>query len=102
MQFTQAQENISQVVKDAQSGSRKVRITFKPDAYSDINYLLGMDRSGIITMKAGDRMTLMAVMGSGNWEHDENRTLEVTFTDEFDGEWFISRMRRALDKIEVV
>ena len=101
MQFTQAQENITQVVKAAQDGSRKVRVTFKQDAYGDISYLLGMDRSRIITMKAGDRMTLMAVMGSGSWERDENRTLEVTFTDEFDAEWFISRMRRALDKIEV-
>jgi len=102
MQFTQAQENISEVVKAAESGSRKVNITFKQDAQSDINYLLGMDRSKIITMKAGDRLTLMAVTQSGSWERDENRTLEVTFTEEFDSDWFIGRMRRALEKIEVV
>jgi hypothetical protein len=99
--FTQAQENINQVVKDAQAGSRKVRVTFKPDATSDLNYLLGMDRSGIITLKGGDRLTMMAVMQSGRWEHDENRTLEVAFTDDFDADWFIGRMRRALDQIEV-
>ena len=63
--------------------------------------MLGMDRNGIISLKTGDRMTMMAVMGSGNWEHDENRTLEVTLTDDFDADWFISRMRRALDRIEV-
>ena len=99
--FTQAQENITQVVKDAQAGSRKVRCTFKQDAYSDISYLLGMDRSGIIALKTGDRMVMMAVMGSGNWEHDENRTLEVTLTDDFDSDWFVGRMRRALEQIEV-
>lgn len=99
--FTQAQENITQIIKDAQAGSRKVRCTFKQDACSDTSYLLGMDRSGIISLETGDRLVMMAVMQSGNWEHDENRTLEVTLTDDFDADWFVSRMRRALDKIEV-
>ena len=93
---------IKEAVKTACTGARKVRITFKRSATGDINYLLGMKRAGIVEFAHGDEVVLMAVEMSGDWEHDENRVLVVTLTDTFDDEWFVGRMWRALDAIEVV
>jgi len=91
--------NIAETVKAALKGSRKLRITFKKGAESaDVNYLLGMERGGIIAFQNPmDKMVMMAVAQSGDWDGDQNRTTVLTLTDSFDAEWFIGRMRRPLE-----
>ena len=98
-----ATQNIGEVVKTAESGSRKVRITFKKSAEkTDVYYLLGMKRNGIIAFQNPmDEAVMMAVAQSGDWEFDDNRTLTLTLTETFDADWFIGRMRRCLENIEI-
>lgn len=96
--------NITDAVQEAKNGSHKVRITFEKSAEkTDVYYLLGMKRNGIIAFQNPmDEAVMMAVAQSGDWEHDDNRTLTLTLTETFDAEWFIGRMRRCLENIEVV
>lgn len=85
------------------SRSRKIRLTFKREAIGDVPYLLGMERGGIVSITASDKMVLMAVISSRNWDRDANRTVLVTLTETFDQEWFTGRMNaRAIEKIEAV
>lgn len=95
--------NITDTVQEALNGSRKVRITFKPSAEkADVTYLLGMKRNGIIAFQNPmDEAVMMAVAQSGDWEHDDNLTLTITLTETFDADWFIGRMRRCLENIEI-
>jgi len=93
---------ITQAVRTALGGSRKVKITFKREATIEVNYLLVMARSGIIQLNNGDEMTFMAVSQSKDWGGDRNRTTTLTLTDQFDENWFVGRMDHALEKIEAV
>ncbi len=96
---------ITQAVRAALAGSRKVEITFKREAKTEVAYLLGMERSGIIKLdgnNGNDKVNLMCVPGSGDWGHDSIRTTTLTLTDQFDENWFVSRLERALEKIEAV
>ena len=97
---------ILEAVRAALSGSKKVKITFKPTAeQGEVAYLLGMERTGIIKLDGNngqDRFILECVMSTGDWGHDNNRTIIVILTDQFDGDWFASRLDRALESIEGV
>ena len=96
---------ITQAVQVALGGSRKVKITFRREAKTEVAYLLGMERSGIIKLdgnNGNDKMNLMCVPASGDWGHDSVRTTTLTLTDQFDESWFVDRLERALEKIEVV
>lgn len=93
---------ITQAVRTAFDGSRKVRITFMQEAVIEVSYLLGMARSGIVQLNNGAEMTLMAVSQSKDWGDDQNRTTTLILTDRFDENWFVERMYDALEKIEAV
>lgn len=93
---------ITQAVQEALKGSRKVKITFKRNAISDINYLLGMANSGIISLNNADAQVLAIVVRTRNWSVDSNRIVLVTLTAKFDEQWFVQRLWRALEKIETV
>jgi hypothetical protein len=91
---------IKEAVQKALQGSRKVKITFRRDALSEVSYLLGMKNSGIISLNIGDEHVLALALRTLDWGVDSNRTLIVTLTGKFDEDWFTGRMRRALEKIE--
>lgn len=96
---------ITEAVRMALGGSRKVKIAFKREATREVAYLLGMEHSGIIELdgnNGNDKINLMCVPGSGDWGDDSIRTTTVTLTDRFDEKWFVDRLDRALEKIEAV
>jgi len=94
---------MTSVIQEALQGSREVLITFKRDAIGEISYFIGMVQEGIVEPKHPmDFITLMAVSQSGDWSHDSNRTLDIILTSSFEEEWFVSRMERALESIEVI
>lgn len=98
-------EQILQAITAARygtNGTKRMRLTFKRDALTDVSYLLGMVNGKIIEITSGDQLILTAVLQSRSWDRDQNRTVVVTMTDTFDAEWFTERMRRALEKIEAV
>lgn len=93
---------LAEAIQQAQQGSGKVEVIFKREAIGDLNYLFGMVRNGIIELDPGDEMALMAVAQTGDWEGDHNRTVTITLTNKFDEEWFVGRMRRAVESISAV
>lgn len=93
---------ITQAVQTTLTGSRKVRITFKRDAIGDITHLLAMNKNHVVALDQMDALVLQTVVQTRKWDVDSNRTVVVTLTDKFDEEWFVGRLWRALDKIEVI
>lgn len=93
-------ETILDTIQAALRGSRKIRMTFKQRSISDIAYLLAMNGK-IIKLSTGDEMALLAVRMTNDWGADRNRTITITLTDNFDENWFVGRMERAVDKIVV-
>ena len=80
----------------------KVRITFKPNAFSEVAYLVMM-KDKIITMDDPTFTGLYAVGISGQWDRI-SRTCEVTinFNRGSLEEWFAPRLGRGVEKLEVV
>lgn len=92
----------AEAILQAQQGSSKVKVTFKREATGDLNYLFGMVRNGVVELDPSDEMVLMAVAQTGDWGGDHNRTVIITLTDQFDEEWFVGRMQRAVESISAV
>lgn len=102
--MTTTANTILDVLRAAQQGSRKVRVTFNKGAISELVYLRGMINSNIISIDLSDWAVLLAVMESRDWEYDDNRTTTITLTPGYDDggeDWFFGRMRRAIEKIEL-
>lgn len=93
---------IAQAIQIVLQGSRKVKITFKRDAISDVSYLLGMKSGCVIELVEMDAKVLEVAVQTRNWGLDSNRIVVVTLTNKFDEKWFVQRLWRALEKIEVV
>ncbi|MBT4722671.1 hypothetical protein HN958_01940 [Candidatus Falkowbacteria bacterium] len=49
-----------------------------------------------------DELIILAIVASQQWDGDNNRTVTITLTDEFDITQFANRFQHALEKIEVV
>jgi len=86
-----------EAIKQALAGERKLRITFKEQAMVDLNYLFGMENSGIVIVDPSDKVVLDTVLATGDWEFDANRTMTVTLTETFDESWFLDRMERSVE-----
>lgn len=83
----------------------RVRLTFKQEAARDITFIMRMERDGVLVLSDNDREFLTAVSKTGDWEGDQNRTVEVTLTDRitFKLDWFCGRaMTNVLENIEAV
>jgi|APSaa5957512622_1039677.scaffolds.fasta_scaffold11997_3 hypothetical protein len=95
-------DQILTATQTAIKGSRKVRITFIPEGIGYVSYLqvfatnLGMIELG------EDELIILAIVASQQWDGDNNRTVTITLTDEFDITQFANRFQHALEKIEVV
>ncbi len=96
-------EQITSAIHQALQGMHKVRVTFKRGAgVLDTASLLHMVDGGSISLTESGYMVLFAVVLSGKWCGDRNRTYEVTLTSQFDENRFVNKMSSALEKIEVV
>lgn len=96
-------EQITSAIRRALQGTRKARVTFKREAgVLATASLLHMVDGGSISLTESGYMVLFAVVLSGKWCGDRNRTYEVTLTSTFDENRFVNKMSSALEKIEVV
>ena len=96
-------QEIRQALQIALAGSRKIKIVFKKEAIGgEVAYLLGMMNAGIINLDIRDAMNLSVTNASRKWVPDNNRAVVVMLTDQFDENWFVERMYRALEKIEIL
>lgn len=80
-----------------QNSSRKVRVTFRREAIRDLQYLLGMQNSGIIRLP--DVTIILAVISGNSWDGERNRTMVIELAEKFDEEWFVSRMGSAVESV---
>lgn len=81
------------------SGSRKLRITYRRDAVQGLYALMAMVNAGMLIMSSGDSAVAFAVVTTGDWEHDENRSFTVELTEKFQESTFITPMSLYLEKI---
>lgn len=96
------QEEIRTAVRLAMSGSHKLRLVFKPEAFKGIGCLLGMGLMRCIVLNFGDETRLLAITQSNHWPENGHRSICITLTDRFSAEWFVARMEDALEEIEAV
>lgn len=80
----------------------KVRIQFLEKGTSEIYYLVGMHRGGILKIDESDLAVLLVVARTGDWEFSENQVLIITITETWDPKWFSGRMIRPLGHIEIL
>lgn len=78
----------------------ELRLRFRSDRLGDLGYLQTMLIRGDLEASPGQQAVMEAVWRSGDWSRDENRTVVVTTTAEFDPEFFEGRMSRALESLE--
>ncbi|MFH0853155.1 MAG: hypothetical protein V1853_02005 [bacterium] len=95
-------DKIIAALTQALSGSRKVSITFKPEALLYIGYLLVMIKAKTVQIDNKDEIKLKAVLVSRKWNMNCPRTVTITLTDAFNQKWFIRRLGNALEAISVV
>jgi hypothetical protein len=95
-------EKMDEVLAQAEKGKRRILFTFYPTSFTEILYLLGMNRGKAVKLKPADTTTLYAVYESRNWEFDRNRMVDIELTGAFNRKQFVDRMTRACESIVVV
>lgn len=96
--------DVEALVSDVPPGT-VLRLTFKDEAavFAELPYLQGLVRAEKITMELVDFIMLLAVAQSRDWGAlKETRELTVRTTATFDVEWFVDRMSRPLERLEVL
>ena len=95
--------DVEQMISNVPVGT-KLKLSFKPenDVSAEIYYLLGMARAGAVDISHSDKLFLLAVAESKNWGASNDRSVVVTTTLTFDIEWFVDRMARPLEKLEIL
>jgi len=105
MQSTKvARDTVMLAVRNARDSSKRIRITFKPDATTEVANLFIMTNEGTIELNSDEAVALETASESGSWS-GKDRTATVAFTkyaDASDEELFVEKMHGALEKIEVV
>lgn len=76
---------------------KDVSLTFKTSAIAEVSYLIAMNNAAGVVLNNGDLLTLMAVNASGDWDGDHNRTVTITPSKDYNENWFLGRMGRALE-----
>lgn len=100
-------EDVKAALDAALAGSRKLKLVFNRDAFTDIYYLLAMVHQNVVQLRNEfEAVLLQAIAQSHNWDNDKNRTVIVILPSTFDAEgeeFFLGRMKdRALESISVV
>ncbi len=94
-------EEMIAVADQAKPGT-KLRLTYDPQATGSLIYLKVFLQTGMITTDIMTEAVIEAVRQSGDWEHDDNRSLTVVITAKCDMETFKYRTIRDLERLEVV
>ena len=93
---------ILQVINKAESGSRKLVITFGPTAtVDDVKFLCGIERAGIFEIDSKTARKFTRIMNSGKW--NQNRTFPIGLGPSFDRKWLLeSRLTDVIERLEVI
>ena len=95
--------DVSNTLSEIEAGD-VLHVRFSKDSIDDVTYLIGMIQDGIFT--SPDEVVLMAIALVHDWDGDENRTVTLIVTKQFDGNtriWFFSRrMWGHFEELEVV
>lgn len=98
MDRTQLQTKIASV-----KPGQKLKLAFNDNAkHGGLNYLFGMNKAGVILIEKADRLTLEMVAMSRDWDGNKNKFVTIHATATFDQGWFVDRMYRELDGVEVL
>lgn len=89
------------VVQDALAGTRRIAITFKPDAIDRITYLWTLNYFGFIKLEHDDVIE-MVTRPTHSWSSQKNRTFMVELTKKFNKDIFFEQMNCAFEEINVV
>jgi hypothetical protein len=88
------------VLDDVKPGDTLI-VRFKKNATDDLIYIQAMRGAKVIDLDPGELMVNEAIRLTGDWDHDSNRTQELTVGSYWDRVFFEGRMRRALESIKV-
>jgi hypothetical protein len=95
--------NIAREVGKAANGSGVLRMTFKKfEGIEAVVYFLAMESVGAIKMSDSTTAVLDAVMRQQEWSCKENCTVVFSLGEEFDLEFFTTRMAKAIKEIEAI
>lgn len=92
----------------AVGGSRKIKVTLKPEAFDEAVYLLGMMRSGMVSLDGDngwEKRFLRNATDNREWKYQRDRTVTVTLTSLFCEGHVCNFMRvfeKSLEEIEYV
>lgn len=101
---------LQSTIENVETGS-KLRLTFnngtgpKLDLDSDTMsafrfFMLGAENN--LSMQGNDYFSCRAVLESGYFDQESNRVVEVEATEHFDPDWFVGRLHRGLEGVEVL
>lgn len=93
-------ERIRTAVRSAiENGTKKLRITYKREMLHGVYGIMSLANAQMITMSPGERMIAVAVVTSGDWENDDNRTFTIEFGPLFREELFVNLLADFLEKV---
>lgn len=93
---------LKKILQAVLQGKYQIELTLKRDAVGDIPDMLNMALSRFIKLSIQDFIVLLTVAETRKWEDDADRSITISFSSEFDKEFFINRMRHAFENIENV
>ena len=89
-------------IQHAHRTSRKMKITFKPDAVAAVKIICGKNQAGIVRIIEPSAQTLTKIMGEKKWLNDGNRTMEVKEGVGFNDQKFAEFANLYLENVSVV
>ena len=103
-------EQLEGILENAQPGT-KLRLTFNAGTGRKLTlddetnaavvfFVLMKDKNIII--REMDWATMYAVGTSGYWSNDDNRKVEVEIPQGFNRDWFVGRVQRGLEQVEIL
>jgi hypothetical protein len=102
MTSEQMADHVLNTAKLAMTGSRKMILTFKPEAAKHIGYVWSEVLGKRISLDRTAAMSVMSVMSSNSWGEEHNRTLLISLLDGFNTWAFAQSFHQILDEIWVV
>ena len=89
-------------IQHAHRTSRKMKITFKPDAVAAVKIICGKNQAGIVRIIEPSAQTLTKIMGEKKWLTNGNRTMTVLQDVRFSDQEFAKFSDLYLESVSVV
>lgn len=98
--LSQSAEEVARRLKEV-GPNQCLTIRFRRESVGDVRYLLGMHRGGMIMIDRRDEAAVKAVVITGEWDNDVNRTVRLRTTEQFNTDWFVSRLIRRVEYVQI-